>query len=623
VDSIDNCPNLFNDTQVDTDDDGKGDPCDACAEPNPGNTACPTTVYAVKQGLVSGPVSVTNLLVTAVGPTGFFAQTVAGDASHDDVLGTHYSAVFVYTGTTGTKPAPGDRVDISTASAINFYGQRQLTGATFVVVTSGSALPSAELVADPATLATGGAVADALEGTLVRVENITVVDAAPTPGAGDAEPTNEYMVTGNLRVNDYLYHTSSPPLFGESLSYLAGILRHANDNKKLEPRSADDVGSMLQVRLLSPHLAYVDEGQTADALTVTLNRAAAGGAATVTLSASTSDIVVPSSVEIPEGQSTVSVSVTGVTASPGGIATMVTAFLNGSTAAAWVRVVGLTEEAGLSSLTTSAASTPIGDEVGVTVTLDIPARNASTVVTLSVDGYGTLSSDMLTIAQGQLSGDVTFTAGETDGTATITATLGSSVLTTQIVVVTPTAGRLVINEVDYDQVDADVGEFVEILNTGTGVVSLDGLALIAFNGNGGGETKRVALSGSLAGGFYAVVANPSVSGIDSAAMVFRFTADSDNLQNGAPDGVLLYDTVNLQAVDALSYEGAMPVVTPTGATAAVPLVEGTALSASVADTNTGVASLIRDPNGSDTDNATTDWKLTKTITPGSANVYTP
>ena len=50
------------------------------------------------------------------------------------------------------------------------------------------------------------------------------------------------------------------------------------------------------------------------------------------------------------------------------------------------------------------------------------------------------------------------------------------------------------------------------------------------------------------------------------------------------------------------------------------LVEGTALDESVVDSNTVAGSLSRIPNGSDTNNAATDWAFTTTLTKGAANV---
>ena len=84
------------------------------------------------------------------------------------------------------------------------------------------------------------------------------------------------------------------------------------------------------------------------------------------------------------------------------------------------------------------------------------------------------------------------------------------------------SARLVINEVDYDQVGADTGGFVEIANTGTSAATLDGIALVLVNGGDGAEYGRKTLTGSLAAGAKLVV-------------------DVD-LQNGAPDGVALVDT---------------------------------------------------------------------------------
>jgi hypothetical protein len=162
----------------------------------------------------------------------------------------------------------------------------------------------------------------------------------------------------------------------------------------------------------------------------------------------------------------------------------------------------------------------------------------------------------------------------------------------------PPTGRLVVNEVDYDQVGTDAGGFVELYNAGGAAVALDGLALVYVNGGDGAEYGRRALSGSLAAGEYLVV-------------------DVD-LQNGAPDGLALVDTVASTLVDALSYEGAITSATIGGVT--FNLVEGTVLPATVADSNAVDGSLIRNPNGADTNDAASDWAFTTTVTRGAANV---
>ena len=159
---------------------------------------------------------------------------------------------------------------------------------------------------------------------------------------------------------------------------------------------------------------------------------------------------------------------------------------------------------------------------------------------------------------------------------------------------------MVINEVDYDQVGADTGGFVELYNAGGSALALDGLALVYVNGGDGAEYGRKALSGSLAAGEYLVV--------------------DVELQNGAPDGLAIVDAVAGTLVDALSYEGTITAATIGGAT--FNLVEGTALAATVADSNTVDGSLIRSPNGKDTNDAASDWVFTTTVTRGAANVTT-
>jgi Lamin Tail Domain len=163
------------------------------------------------------------------------------------------------------------------------------------------------------------------------------------------------------------------------------------------------------------------------------------------------------------------------------------------------------------------------------------------------------------------------------------------------------ASELVINEVDYDQVGADGDGFVEITNAGDGPADLTGVALVFVDGTDSTEYRRDELSGTLEPGGYLVVA-----------------ADA---QNGAPDGLALLDAGAGTLLDALSYEGAITNAVIGGAT--YDLVEGTALAASVADSNTVEGSLSRIPDGRDTDDASSDWTFTGTSTRGAENILTP
>ena len=201
-----------------------------------------------------------------------------------------------------------------------------------------------------------------------------------------------------------------------------------------------------------------------------------------------------------------------------------------------------------------------------------------------------------------LNGVACTTSGGTAGTVSVETEIdGAIVLTCEDGAPPPPppppATDLVINEIDYDQVGADSGGFVEIYNAGGSAADLTGIALVLVDGGTGAEYLRRNLTGTLAAGAYLVVE------VDA--------------QNGAPDGVALLGAGGA-LLDALSYEGAIEAATIGGST--YNLVEGTVLPTATADSNTVVGSLSRIPNGTDTDNAATDWAFTSTVTQGAANV---
>jgi hypothetical protein len=182
------------------------------------------------------------------------------------------------------------------------------------------------------------------------------------------------------------------------------------------------------------------------------------------------------------------------------------------------------------------------------------------------------------------------------------------------------APNLVINEIDYDQIGTDTTEFIEVLNKGTNTIDLGHYALAFINGANNLEYLRVNLNGPISAGQYLVVASTNLTGIAAGARVIYFPSDHDNIQNGAPDGVAMINTGSLSIHNAFCYEGAMTAANINGFSGTRSLVEGTALSASVADSNTAIGSLARLPDGTDNGNASADWAFTSTPTPGAANV---
>lgn len=183
---------------------------------------------------------------------------------------------------------------------------------------------------------------------------------------------------------------------------------------------------------------------------------------------------------------------------------------------------------------------------------------------------------------------------------------------------------LVINEVDYNDAATDDRSFIEIYNGTGGPVSLTNLAVVLVNGNAtpSPEYQRYPLlmaGASLPAGGYLVIRNTTVT---VPAGVLTMTGTGDFIQNGNPDGIALIDTSTNTVIDALSYQNtstlSVTMASIMGFTGTVSLVEGTALAPSVVDTADDLNSLSRVPNGTDTNNAASDW-MVRPITPGAAN----
>lgn len=101
----------------------------------------------------------------------------------------------------------------------------------------------------------------------------------------------------------------------------------------------------------------------------------------------------------------------------------------------------------------------------------------------------------------------------------------------------PAEASVWINELHYDNINTDAGEFIEIgCNTD---VDVTGYQIVLYNGNGGTSYNTQILSGtcSPSTGSFPVVDYPS-----------------NGIQNGSPDGIALVDAAGA-VIEFMSYEG--------------------------------------------------------------------
>jgi cysteine-rich repeat protein len=472
--AMDNCPSDANPSQADADNDGKGDACDPCPAPNPGPLACPANIEDLKMPgspYVGQDVSLGNVLVTAVGTTGFFVQEVP---SVDG--GSDWTGLFIYSPGSGLNV--GDRITVTDGVASNYFGQIQMSlpvlgadGGNGLISSGNTPPPPVDVTS--ADIATDGGRAMALEGVLVRVMNPTVTDIAPPLSTGDKAPSNEFVVDGVLRIDDQMFLLAPFPSVGQQITSITGPLMLKNSDTKLEPRSAADIVlGPPELAAIEPAAVFVREGQMGvqtipTPLQVRLSNVwTADTVVTVTSSAPTNVTVPGGTVTVPAGQLTAPVLVNGLMAS-GGTLISLTAQLNAVMQQAQIRVVGATEVPSLVSLTPPMSFAPQGGSTQLTCSLDFPAP-AATAVTLWVDpdaGFATVPAS-LSIPQDQLSASfsVTLASNAVDG-GTVYATLdGGAVLSASVIAVPPSSDHVVISEVGPSGPGGAGDEFIELYN---------------------------------------------------------------------------------------------------------------------------------------------------------------
>jgi hypothetical protein len=112
------------------------------------------------------------------------------------------------------------------------------------------------------------------------------------------------------------------------------------------------------------------------------------------------------------------------------------------------------------------------------------------------------------------------------------------------------AASVWINEFHYDDDGTDANEFVEIFVSNAFGGSLSDISLLLYNGS---DDELYGSADTF------VVADDFVEGdtVAGQGVFYSITLPSNGLQNGGPDGMVLWDTNANALLDGLSYEGSM------------------------------------------------------------------
>ncbi len=332
--------------------------------------------------------------------------------------------------------------------------------------------------------------------------------------------------------------------------------------------------------------------------------------------------VIGGGVTVLAGQSMASVTVTALVE---GATPVVLSAQFGNAAHSSVRVVGAMEVPGFSITPLNPHVMPGGLRT-LTVMPLIPPPPGGTLAGFSVSpvGAGSTSAPTLDFPADTLAAQtINYTDANVVGQSSVTVQASGGPASSTNIIVAP-IGKLVINEVDYDNVsNPDTREFIEIYNRSPDIVPLMGVSVVLINGTSGPGTQYAgydlgAAATQLAPGQYLVIRQADVAlPVGTAFIDFSPPPGENVIHNGVSDGLAIVDVEAQALIDALSYEGSIIAASIPGFSSPVSLVEG--MSTSVVDSNTVVGSLSRFPNGIDANNAATDFHFATTLTPGAAN----
>ncbi len=222
---------------------GNGDPVTIYDLRDPACPRHPGTIPTTSPGI---PVLLQGVVVTAN-----FVNHTKDTMFVQEEAGGPYSGISVYKGPKLLGEIfVGDRVDVE-GEVTDYFGQIQVAVTNSGSVTKvGDGAPPAPLdIPHPSHVATDGPVADAFQGVLLRVHDVTVLNTKPDCPKewGEFSVSGDPWVPGflGLRVDDMGDWTYAPAV-GDQMATITGPLAFTFANSKLEPRDDADLTVTLQ-----------------------------------------------------------------------------------------------------------------------------------------------------------------------------------------------------------------------------------------------------------------------------------------------------------------------------------------------------------------------------------------
>ncbi|MFT7578784.1 MAG: hypothetical protein ACI9MR_000442 [Myxococcota bacterium] len=191
------------------------------------DSECPDYPIPFPVGTQGEFVELSNVVVTGTFGDTMFVQDPEGGA---------FSGLTVFNNSVPIDDlVPGTVINIE-GDYSEFFENTQLYLRDFTIVSQGGAPPAPYIPAHPAHIATNGAVAEMMEGVLVRVENLVTIHTRPDC----PQDFGEFAVDCGVRIDDMAEGLWDARL-GDTFTSITGPLVYAFGNFKIEPRTAADI----------------------------------------------------------------------------------------------------------------------------------------------------------------------------------------------------------------------------------------------------------------------------------------------------------------------------------------------------------------------------------------------